>query len=238
MFVFIAFVILITLTAINDNLHSSREDWILDSVGLCFQGIIIPLLQIIIVYQCQDFFPSFSAILHLHLLAAFFVSFVLVDYLYYWNHRLLHKWLWSVHQVHHTVTKMNVLGTSRNTLCSSFFIINLWVHSLFIYLLKDPTWYLVGVSLTSALDLWRHSEINPNFLYRWLSPWLILPQDHAWHHASQDVGGNYGANLKIWDRIHNTYYEGVLSGQRSDGAPKYLGVKIKFSLKKKLFWPF
>jgi sterol desaturase/sphingolipid hydroxylase (fatty acid hydroxylase superfamily) len=231
MFVFIAFVVLITLTAINDNLHSSREDWILDSIGLCFQGIFIPLLQIIIVYQCQYFDKSDRAILHLHPLVAFFVSFVLVDYLYYWNHRLLHKWLWSVHQVHHTVTKMNVLGTSRNTLWASFLIIYLWVHSLFIYLLQDPTWYLVGVSLTSALDLWRHSGINPNSsLHRWLSPWLILPQDHAWHHARQDVGGNYGANLKIWDQMHHTYYEG-------DRAPHYLGVEIDFSLRKKLFWP-
>ena len=112
---------------------------------------------------------------------AFILSFVLVDYLYYWNHRLLHsRWLWRLHLVHHTVTEMQVFETARNTLWTSFFIIYLWVHGLFIYLLKDPNWYVAGVSLTCALDLWRHSAmaLAPNsLLYRLISGWLILPQN-------------------------------------------------------------
>lgn len=241
MLVFFTFVILLVLKFTNSKQpflfwKKSREDWLLDSIGLFFQGILIPFFQIIIIFQLYELFvPTARASLNLYPIAAFSVSFVVVDYLYYWNHRLFHtQKLWFIHQVHHTVTEMDVLGTSRNTLWTSFFIVYLWIHSLFIYLLQEPSWYILGISLSSALDLWRHSSFTPkqnSWLYRYLSPWLILPQDHAWHHSKNCIAANYGANLKLWDIIHGTYYE-------SDKVPDSLGIKSSLSLTKKLFLPF
>ncbi|BAY12277.1 sterol desaturase family protein [Calothrix sp. NIES-2098] len=214
----------------------SREDWLLDSIGLTIQGILIPLLQTTLVYGLyQNLLPDYQGYLKLSPIFTFILSFILVDYLYYWNHRLLHtKWFWPVHQVHHTVTQMDVLGTSRNTLWTSLLIIYLWIHTLFIYLLADPTVYLVGVSLTSALDLWRHSRLSVrenSWLYRFLFSWLILPQDHAWHHCSEVYNCNYGANLKIWDKLHRTYYE-------SKEAPSVIGITTSLTFTQKLLFPF
>jgi sterol desaturase/sphingolipid hydroxylase (fatty acid hydroxylase superfamily) len=241
MLVFIAFIILLSLTLKNHNpitlfITKKRQDWLLDFIGLCFQGIIIPILQITFVFQLYHYLlPNLKSILSIHPLIAFSFSFIVVDYLYYWNHRLFHTpLLWSVHKVHHTVTTMDVVGTSRNTLWTSFFIVYLWVHSLFIYLLQDPTWYIFGASLTSILDLWRHSIFSPqpkSIIYRLLSPWLILPQDHAWHHARNYSGGNYGANFKIWDKMHGTYCH-------NDSQPEILGAITNLSLTQKLFLPF
>jgi sterol desaturase/sphingolipid hydroxylase (fatty acid hydroxylase superfamily) len=93
---------------------------------------------------------------------------------------------------------------------------------------------LVGVSVTAALDLWRHSRFTidrETGLYRWLSPWLMLPQDHCWHHGSAVVGCNFGANLKVWDRLHRTGLE------REDG-PEDLGVAVDLSLVRQLVLPF
>ncbi len=239
--VFIAFAMLIALTAKNDRrlatmLAKSRGDWLLDAIGLFFQGILIPILQITVVYQIYRYLlPAARGCWDWHPAIAFLLSFVLVDYLYYWNHRLLHSpWLWPLHQVHHTMTDRDVLGTSRNSLWTSFLIIYLWIHALFIYLLQDPTWYIAGVSLTSALDLWRHSEIDLEipWLHGLLSLVLILPQDHAWHHAKTEINRqNYGANLKLWDRLHGTYYP-------SDRAPEALGIETNLTLMQKLVWPF
>lgn len=241
MLVFFTFVILLALTVTNSKQpflwqKKRREDWLLDGIGLFFQGIVIPFLQITVVFQLyQLLLPDTRASINLYPIAAFSLSFVFVDYLYYWNHRLFHtRKLWFMHQVHHTVTEMDVLGTSRNTLWTSFFIVYLWMHSLFLYLLQDPYWYILGISVSSALDLWRHSNFTPkvnSWLYYCLSPWLILPQDHAWHHSSNCDRANYGANLKLWDKIHRTYYQ-------SDNLPNSLGINNSLSFTKKLFLPF
>lgn len=214
----------------------SLENWLLDSAGLFVQGMLIPLLQVTVIYQLyHQWLPKSQGYLHGAPILAFLFSFVAVDYLYYWNHRLLHSvFFWNFHQVHHTVTHLDVLGTSRNTLWASFLIVYLWVHSLFLYLLADPTSYLLGVSLTSALDLWRHSQLiipSTSWLYRYLSPWLILPQEHAWHHSRQFPNCNYGANLKLWDRLHGTYYQ-------SSELPTEIGTATSLNLAKKLLFPF
>ncbi len=237
MIVFITFWILIIFTLNRQDIRTiSWQDWLLDITGLLFQGLVIPILQVTVVYQgYKMLFPDWENSINLASSLAFLLSFVLIDYLYYWNHRLLHTaWFWPLHQVHHSMTQRNVFGTSRNTLWTSFFILYLWVHSLFIYLLAEPTGYILGVSLTSALDLWRHSEIEPkanNFITNFLSPWLILPRDHAWHHSNDSTIGNYGANLKIWDRVHGTYFTNNL-------APMNLGITTKLTMIQKIFFPF
>lgn len=208
-------------------------DWMLDSAGLWVQGLLIPLLQLTLLQRLyQQLFPGWHHDLDVHPLLAFTLSFVAVDYLYYWNHRLLHsRWGWMAHRIHHTVSVMDVVGTSRNTLWSSFLILYLWIHGLFIFLLANPTAYLLGVGLTAALDLWRHSHFSPapgSSPYRWLSPWLILPQDHGWHHQRGDR--NYGANLKLWDRWHHTLHP-------STQWPTSLGQTSTLSLWRQLLYP-
>lgn len=236
MLIFFAFIILLLLSVRNIPFgQKSYQDWVLDGIGLFFQGIVIPILQMTIVYQIYRHLFTGAETIVINPVAGFCLSFVFVDYLYYWNHRLFHtNALWFLHKVHHTVTETDVLATSRNTLWTSLLIIYLWIHPLFIYLLQDSTWYVLGASLTSALDLWRHSIFTPKYnslLYRYLSPWLIIPQDHAWHHASSSIVANYGANLKIWDQIHGTYYE-------SDTVPKSLGISTNLNIMQKLFYPW
>ncbi|MBE9063701.1 sterol desaturase family protein [cf. Phormidesmis sp. LEGE 11477] len=239
MAIFIAFWILIAATlqlpkGLQSLVQKSAADWLLDICGLIIQGIVIPALQIGLLYQgLHRLIPTAENCLSLSPFAAFFISTVLVDYGYYWNHRWLHTFGWPLHKVHHTVTQLDILGSSRNSLWTSFFILYLWVHTLMLYLLKDPTGYLWGISLTAMLDLWRHSRLGPNpkgTLYRLLSPWLILPQDHAQHH-SQHHSGNFGANLKLWDHIHHTAIDKV-------SFPKKLGVATNLSFWQKLFYPF
>lgn len=239
--VFVAFIGLVGWTIFDKSGRTqlkakSFEDWLLDSAGLFVQGMLIPLLQATIIYQFyRDWLPISPGYLHVSPILTFLISFIVVDYLYYWNHRLLHStFFWNVHQVHHTVTHLDVLGTSRNTIWASFFIVYLWIHSVFLYVLADPIAYLLGVSLTSALDLWRHSQLivpANSWFYRFLSPWLILPQDHSWHHSSQFSNCNYGANLKLWDRLHGTYYQ-------NSELPTQLGTKISLTFTQKLLFPF
>ncbi|MGL5080369.1 MAG: sterol desaturase family protein [Microcoleaceae cyanobacterium] len=239
MIILITFWSLILVTVIDSKqwkilCEKSIHDWILDVMGLCIQGIVIPLLQLVLVYQIyQVLVPQLHHVLFLSPVWQFLISFIAIDYLYYWNHRLLHNhWLWPLHQVHHTVTQFDVVGTSRNSLWTSFFILYLWIHALFIYLLQDANGYLFGVSLTASFDLWRHSSITfAGDLHHILARFLILPQDHALHHSTSATVQNYGANLKLWDQIHGTYTE-------AKDFPKHLGVKIQLKLWQKILLPF
>ncbi|MBE9029688.1 sterol desaturase family protein [filamentous cyanobacterium LEGE 11480] len=240
MLVFPVFAVLIIATFWGDRgltqlRQKSFEAWVLDLLGLVVQGVLIPILQVLVVARLYEWFvPELRGIWHLPGYLAFGLNFVAVDYLYYWNHRLLHTvGLWPMHQVHHSVTAMDVLGTSRNTLWSSLLIVYLWVNGLLVYLLDDPQWYLVGMSLTSGLDLWRHSRFVVTG--RWglwcLSPWLNLPQDHHWHHGGGIDNCNFGANFKLWDQLHGTYRDGA-------DLPQLLGVAVDLSLVQQLLMPF
>ncbi|MEL7355488.1 MAG: sterol desaturase family protein [Cyanobacteria bacterium J06560_6] len=214
--------------------QKSVADWLLDISGLAVQGLLIPALQIGFLYQgLSALVPQWADSLSLSPVTSFLVSTVFIDYAYYWNHRWLHSAAWPLHKVHHTVTELDVLGSSRNSLWSSFFILYVWVHTLIIYLLQDPTGYLWGISLTAMLDLWRHSQLGPrprSLTFRLLSPWLILPQDHGLHHA-QHHRCNFGANLKIWDKLHGTC-------QQATHYPQTLGIKTTLIFWQKLLYPF
>lgn len=241
MLVFVIFLLLLVLTLTDRDkrpqlLHKPWQSWILDLSGLLCQGVIIPALQVTLIYSIyQRLLPGAQGVWDLDRSLAFLLCFIGVDYLYYWNHRLLHSsWFWPIHQVHHSATQMDVLCTSRNTLWSSFCIIYLWIHGLFLYLLSDPSGYLLGIGVTSALDLWRHSSLElscESWFYRWVSAWLILPQDHANHHRRNGGQGLFGANFKLWDRLHST-------GLPDTDPPRILGVSVRLPLWRQLFWPF
>jgi sterol desaturase/sphingolipid hydroxylase (fatty acid hydroxylase superfamily) len=213
----------------------SARDWTLDIVGLLVQGLLIPIVGVaalLVVYGRA--LPDLAGAIHLPWPLAFGLSFVLVDYAYYWNHRLLHtRVLWRAHMVHHTAQQMDVFVTSRNTLWTSALIVYLWASSFASFVLEDPSGYLAGAALTSILDLARHAPIS---LSRWplvekvLGAVFVLPRDHALHHADLEVHGNYGANFNLWDRIHGTYL-GPLE------VPARLGIDSDLSLSESLFWP-
>ena len=204
-------------------LAKSRGDLWLDLIGLGVQGAAVPAAQLYgLPLVLGALAPSLAGAIHLPPVAAFAANFVAVDALYYYNHRLLHaRALWRTHVVHHTLTEMDVLGTSRNTVWTPALIVYLWVNGAMLFLLADPSFFALSMSVTAALDLWRHSRVAPKIgtrLHRALALVLITPHEHAWHHSTDDLGCNYGANLSVWDRLHGTY--------RSPAhAPTSLGVR-------------
>lgn len=188
------------------------------------QGWVVPALSGLLgAWALGALWPAGRGALSLPAGAAFALNFVAVDYLYYWNHRLLHGPLWRFHAVHHTAEAMDVWVTARNGLLTPFLIVYVWANGLFIHLLADPRPFLLGSAVTAALDLWRHSSVLP----RALSPLLITPFDHSWHHSRERQDVNFGANLRLWDVLHGT-------AGPSEGAPRALGLPLDWSLARRL----
>lgn len=242
MFIAIVFFALLTIFLFSSRrrimiVQKSLHDWVLDLLGLSIQGTLIPLLQtFVLAALLRGLFPDAAGHLELHPILAFLLNFVVVDYLYYWNHRLLHSHtFWPFHRVHHSVSQFDILATSRNSVWSSFLILYVWVNSLALFILKDPTFYILGLSLTAVLDLWRHAELETknrkleNFLSRYL--FIVTPADHGTHHDRR-AKFNFGANLNIFDKIHGTYRS------PSRDVWKNLGIKTHLSLFREIFYPF
>src|SRR5262245_58168387 len=107
MIVFISFLLFAALTF---SLRQTRSrscrrkpaDWVLDGSGLVVQGVVVPILQTILIFGLlSGLVPEARGILNLSAIPAFLINFVVVDYLYYWNHRWLHcETLWPAHSVH------------------------------------------------------------------------------------------------------------------------------------------
>jgi sterol desaturase/sphingolipid hydroxylase (fatty acid hydroxylase superfamily) len=188
------------------------EEWLADLSGLLVQGVGVPFAQTALVYSAfAALAPGLRGCLELGPAAAFALNFVGVDYLYYWNHRLLHGRLWPWHALHHSAKDLDVWATSRNTLWTPLLVVYVWINGIFVFLLKDSSAYVIAAALTAALDLWRHSGAWPQ---AWPLPLLLTPREHAWHHSSERFDRNFGANLRLWDRWHGTYYDPGTSPER------------------------
>ena len=210
--IFITFSTLITLALLSEKsrhatFSRSRDEWIADMAGLFIQGIIIPAFPFLVVPVLTYLLPKFSQRIELHAVLQFILSFVVIDYLYYWNHRIFHrKAYWPIHRMHHSARHLDIFATSRNSLVTSFLFVYVWSQILAMFLLKDPTPFLLGLALTFALDLWRHSGFKtPETLQTTLGWALIIPEQHVLHHSLPGRNKNYGANLIWWDKIHGTY---------------------------------
>lgn len=191
---------------------------VVDVIGLVVQGLIVPLFSILVSYRILSYlFVDFKAVLELSPIISFLIPLTFIDYIYYWNHRLLHsKKLWLMHRVHHTPKELDLLVTSRNSFWTPFFLVYIWSQTAFVFILSDPYPFLLGVAVSSGLDLWRHTKTDLPKSLSFLGLLLILPKDHRWHHSESKTGINYGANLNLWDRMHGTLY-------RPDVEPAKLG---------------
>jgi len=235
--VFSALFLLLLLTPSERQQLKSKTifEWGLDLSNLTIQGTLIPFLRIaVLVAALKYYLPQWQGVLELSFVTGFCLNFFFVDYLYYWNHRILHhKRLFPLHIVHHSVRQMDVMATSRNTIWTSFVILYLWVNGLFLYLTDFNQGFIVAMSLSAALDIWKHSSSlhNKTRVQYLLSQWgLMTPLDHAWHHSSK-LNCNYGANLNLYDRFHQSYTSEQV-------YPERLGVNTGLNHWQTLFFPF
>jgi sterol desaturase/sphingolipid hydroxylase (fatty acid hydroxylase superfamily) len=127
------------------------------------------------------------------------------DFLYYWSHRLQHehRYLWSIHVVHHSSEHYNLSTALRQPVAESFgTMVPFGVISLFGI---RPDLILKARGINLIWQFWIHTEA-----VRSLGPGesvLSTPSAHRVHHGAnrQYLDRNHGGILIIWDRIFGTY---------------------------------
>lgn len=188
-----------------------QEDWWIDIANLVIHLWGLPLLQSLVLLNLYDWAtPAYRGSVSSGF-ATSLLLYVLLDYLWYWNHRLLHSytWVWNLHAVHHSAKQVDVFTTARNSVWSHFAEVYVWYISIAAFVLRDPSWFIGFVIVGSMLNFWTHTRYSfsrESRLYRSLSLVFILPQEHLWHHSASHSNTNFGTVFSLWDRLHRTRY--------------------------------
>jgi sterol desaturase/sphingolipid hydroxylase (fatty acid hydroxylase superfamily) len=131
---------------------------------------------------------------------------ILVDFMYYWDHRLGHRvralWAFS-HSVHHSSPLFNQTTGLRISFVDGF--ISPWYYTPIIFLGFDPFLVASAFGVILAYQQWIHTETIGKL--GWFDTIFNSPSNHRVHHATQEqyLDKNYGAILMIWDHLFGTY---------------------------------
>jgi len=127
------------------------------------------------------------------------------DFIYYWNHRLMHesRYMWAIHVVHHSSEHYNLSTALRQPVADALGTF-----------LPYGSLCLLGVSpelLTTARGInllwqyWIHTEAVGSMGRS--EAVLNTPSHHRVHHGSQPqyLDRNHGSILIVWDRLFGTF---------------------------------
>lgn len=154
-------------------------------------------------------YVSFDLGFELNIYAHLIIFLLLVDFMNYWQHRLMHKIpsLWEIHKFHHSAEEFNVLTVFRehplDKALNSIFMIIPGV------ILGNPVGeFALFITIYGIIGYFQHSNIPWHGL---LGKYIIQsPRDHWIHHSrlKEHHDKNFGATFAFWDHIFGTYYHG------------------------------
>lgn len=128
------------------------------------------------------------------------------DIYIYWMHRWQHsnKWLWRIHEAHHSPKKVDWLSGSRSHAME--ILINQTVEFAPIVLLGSPPEVIAYKGVISAVwGMYIHSNID--IKTGWLQKIINGPEMHRWHHSTgKGRNRNFATKLAIWDWLFGTAY--------------------------------
>jgi alkylglycerol monooxygenase len=139
-------------------------------------------------------------------LASWVVVFVLVDFAYYWSHRMSHgiNLLWAGHVVHHSSEEYNLAVALRQ---SSLHGLMTWVFYVPLALVGVP-WrmYVAVYALNLVYQFWIHTRAVGR-LGRWTEAVMNTPSHHRVHHGRNPryLDRNHAGVFIVWDRIFGTF---------------------------------
>lgn len=140
-----------------------------------------------------------------------FVFFVIIDFVQWFTHTLLHKYefLWNFHKVHHSVKQMGFAAHLRYH----------WMEPVVYNSMKYIPLAIMGGFTAQDVALVHFFNItighlnhaNINWDYGCLKYILNNPKMHIWHHAKElpeerKKGVNFGITLSVWDYLFKTNY--------------------------------
>lgn len=155
-------------------------------------------------------FGGFAFGLDMHPWLHLIMYLVLLDFIGYWQHRFMHRYLsfWEIHKFHHSATSFNTITVFReHPLDKGIGIVLSLIPAV---ILDVPTGdYFVFFTIYGMIGYFKHSQIK--WKLGWFGKYVIQsPYDHWVHHSCNPVhyDKNFANNFAIWDHLFGTYYNG------------------------------
>lgn len=141
-------------------------------------------------------------------LLMFVVILIMMDFITYWIHRVLHTvpLLWRIHAVHHTDTEVDVTTSHRHHPLEPMLTALIVIPVVFA-LGASPTVIIIYNITHLIFSLVTHSNIVlSEGLDKFLRLFVVTPDFHRMHHSSDKkyTDSNYGAILPWFDYLFNT----------------------------------
>lgn len=142
------------------------------------------------------------------------ITFLLIDLLYYWFHRLSHEvnFLWAAHIVHHQSEEYNLSVALRQSWWQGLF--SFWFYVPVAFLGVHPVIILTVGAFVTLYQFWIHTRAIGRMGF--LELILNTPSNHRVHHGSDPkyIDRNHAGTLIIWDKLFGTF-------QREEEEPVY-----------------
>lgn len=142
------------------------------------------------------------------------LAFLLVDFMYYWFHRLSHEinFLWAAHIVHHQSEEYNLSVALRQSWWQGLF--SFWFYVPIALIGVHPAVIVSVAAINTLYQFWIHTKaIGRMGPFEWL---FNTPSHHRVHHGSDPkyIDRNHAGTLIIWDKLFGTF-------QREEEEPIY-----------------
>ncbi|MBS1595823.1 MAG: sterol desaturase family protein [Bacteroidetes bacterium] len=136
---------------------------------------------------------------------SFALCLVLLDFLYYWAHRLSHEinFLWGAHVAHHQSEEYNLSVALRQS-----WLQNLLVSFIFLPLALafDPLTFGAAIGIDTLYQFWIHTRVIGK-MHPLVEYFFNTPSHHRVHHAVNPkyIDKNHAGIFIIWDRMFGTF---------------------------------
>jgi sterol desaturase/sphingolipid hydroxylase (fatty acid hydroxylase superfamily) len=136
------------------------------------------------------------------------ISFILMDYVYWWwhwaNHRL--PFFWRFHNVHHTDLDMDVTTAARFHFGEIFFSIGFLSLAVLVFGIAALAFVAFYITFEAATCFHHSNWRLPIGLERALNLIMVTPRMHGIHHSivERETNSNWGTIFCWWDKLHGT----------------------------------
>lgn len=204
----------------------------------------IPLgLTAVAIYNHQQGIGLFN-VLALPMWLVIICSFLLLDMLIYWQHRLFHQvpLLWRLHRVHHGDPHVDASTGLRFHPIE--IVLSILVKLVAVTILGIPAIaVLIFEVALNGFALFNHANIRlPQKLERFLRLIIITQVLHRIHHSQlpNETNSNYGFSVSWWDKLFGSYQHqaSLPDEQLNIGLKEFTSPKVNSRIMSLLIMPF